>query len=80
MGVSVDKLEAIQKRTRQGKRFIGYRPIDAELMRTQQQVADNFYRIGLLPKKVDVTVGLLTPEQYAALLPTEKQVAVTSKK
>ncbi|MBC8137267.1 MAG: aliphatic sulfonate ABC transporter substrate-binding protein [Fibrella sp.] len=69
MGVSVDKLEAIQKRTRKGKRYIGYRPIDDEVVRTQQEVAENFYRIGLLPRKVDVKTGLLTKEQYAALLP-----------
>lgn len=69
MGVSVDKLEAIQKRTRKGKQYIGYRPIDDEVMRVQQEVAANFERIGLLPKKVDVKTGLLTKEQYAALLP-----------
>ena len=69
MGVSVDKLEAIQKNTRKGKVFIGYRPIDNDVVETQQQVADNFFRIGLLPKRVDVKTGLLTPEQYAALLP-----------
>jgi len=67
--VDVATLEEIQRRTQKGRRHVGYRPIDADVIKTQQLLADNFYRVGLLPKPVDIRTGLLTPAQYAALTP-----------
>ncbi|WP_392535092.1 aliphatic sulfonate ABC transporter substrate-binding protein [Nostoc sp. C117] len=37
----------------------------------QQEVADKWYSLGLIPKKVDVKVGFLTPEEYAKITPSE---------
>jgi sulfonate transport system substrate-binding protein len=42
-------------------------PITESVMVKQQQVADLYFGLGYLPKKVDVRLGLLRPEQYAAL-------------
>jgi|SRR5579871_5421704 len=70
VGLNVDLLEQIQKRaTPPGQRYVAYRPIDARVMSDQQTVADIFYRIGLLPHRVNVGAGLLTPQEYAGLTP-----------
>jgi sulfonate transport system substrate-binding protein len=42
-------------------------PITPAVMVKQQEVADLYFGLGYLPKKVDVKTGLLRPEQYAAL-------------
>ncbi len=42
-------------------------PITDAVMAKQQEVADIYFGLGYLPKKVDVKAGLLRPEQYAAL-------------
>jgi sulfonate transport system substrate-binding protein len=44
-------------------------PITDAAMLKQQEVADLYFGLGYLPKKVDVRAGLLRPEQYAALGP-----------
>ncbi|MFM5979816.1 MAG: aliphatic sulfonates ABC transporter substrate-binding protein, partial [Sphaerospermopsis kisseleviana] len=36
-----------------------------------QEVADKWYSLGLIPKKVNVRNGFLTPEQYAEITPKE---------
>lgn len=69
VGVDAKTLESITARSKKGREHVGFRPIDAEVVAAQQAVADNFLRIGLLPKRVDVRAALLTPEQYAALTP-----------
>jgi sulfonate transport system substrate-binding protein len=44
-------------------------PITEPVIAKQQEVADMYFGLGYLPKKVDVRKGLLRPEQYAALGP-----------
>ncbi len=41
-------------------------PLTDEVINAEQKVADEFLRIGLLPSRVDVRKGLLTPQEYAA--------------
>lgn len=45
-------------------------PINAELIAAQQEVADTFYRLKLIPKQINVKEAMLTPEEYAALSPS----------
>jgi sulfonate transport system substrate-binding protein len=46
-------------------------PITNEVIQKQQQVADLWYRLGLIPKKVNVKEDFLTPEQYAEITPKD---------
>jgi len=64
-GVEASTLLLLQnKRARKG-----IRSIDDEIIKQQQTVADNYVRIGLLPKPIDVREAMLTPAEYAALTP-----------
>ncbi|MDF5730676.1 MAG: aliphatic sulfonate ABC transporter substrate-binding protein [Rhizonema sp. PD38] len=49
----------------------GLRPITKEIINKQQQVADLWYSLKLIPKKVNVRDGFLTPEQYAEITPKD---------
>jgi sulfonate transport system substrate-binding protein len=49
----------------------GLRPITEQVINKQQEVADMWYSQGLLPKKVDVKVGFLTPQEYAEITPKD---------
>ncbi len=49
----------------------GLRPITEKIINKQQQVADLWYSLGLLPKKVNVRDGFLTPQQYAEITPKD---------
>lgn len=49
----------------------GLVPITAKTIAKQQEVADKWFSLGLIPKKVDVKVGFLTPEEYAKITPAE---------
>lgn len=49
----------------------GLRPITEKVIQKQQEVADMWYNLKLLPKKVDVKSGFLTPQDYAAITPKE---------
>ncbi|RCJ20021.1 aliphatic sulfonate ABC transporter substrate-binding protein [Nostoc sp. ATCC 43529] len=49
----------------------GVLPITEKTIIKQQEVADKWYSLGLIPKKVDVKVGFLTPEEYAKITPAE---------
>lgn len=49
----------------------GLRPITEQVINKQQEVADKWYSLGLLPKKVNVRDGFLTPEQYATITPKD---------
>ncbi|MBR8840399.1 MAG: aliphatic sulfonate ABC transporter substrate-binding protein [Stigonema ocellatum SAG 48.90 = DSM 106950] len=60
----LDMMEAVIRR-----RSYGLRAISPDLMKDQQQVADYFYKNGLIPKPVNVQEALLTSEQYAAITP-----------
>ncbi|ABA24609.1 ABC transporter, substrate-binding protein, aliphatic sulfonates [Trichormus variabilis ATCC 29413] len=46
-------------------------PITEQIINKQQEVADKWYRLGLIPRKVNVRDGFLTPEQYAEITPQE---------
>ena len=46
-------------------------PITDAVINKQQEVADKWYSLGLIPKKVNVRNGFLTPEQYAEITPKE---------
>jgi len=49
----------------------GLRPITEEIINKQQEVADLWYNLKLIPKKVNVRDGFLTPEQYAEITPKD---------
>lgn len=46
-------------------------PITEVIINKQQEVAEKWYNLGLIPKKVNVRDGFLTPEQYAEITPKE---------
>jgi len=46
-------------------------PITDAVIEKQQEVADKWYSLGLIPKKVNVKNAFLTPEQYAEITPQE---------
>jgi sulfonate transport system substrate-binding protein len=48
----------------------GVLPITEPGIAKQQEVADLWFRLGFLPKKVDVRTGFLPLAQYAALMPS----------
>jgi sulfonate transport system substrate-binding protein len=79
IGVDVATLELNWRRAAKGDSGVGYRPIDAEVVAAQQKVADIFLRIRLLPKRVDVRAGLLTPAEYAAITPAAGSAAKVAK-
>jgi sulfonate transport system substrate-binding protein len=47
----------------------GVLPITEPAIQKQQQVADLWFRLGFLPKPVDVRTGFLALTQYAAMMP-----------
>ncbi|BAZ48435.1 sulfonate ABC transporter substrate-binding protein [Nostoc ellipsosporum NOK] len=49
----------------------GLRPITEQVINKQQEVADKWYSLGLIPKKVNVREGFLTPEEYAKITPSD---------
>jgi len=60
-------IETMRKAT--NRRTFGIVPINDELINLQQEVADTYYQLKLIPKKVNVRDGVLTKEQYAAFSP-----------
>ncbi|MBD2523633.1 aliphatic sulfonate ABC transporter substrate-binding protein [Nostoc sp. FACHB-133] len=64
VGIDVPTLKKIQ-----AKSVYGLLPITEEVINKQQKIADLWYSQGLLPKKVNVRDGVLTPEEYAAFIP-----------
>ncbi|WP_335085019.1 aliphatic sulfonate ABC transporter substrate-binding protein [Nostoc sp.] len=63
VGIDVPTLKTIHS-----KAVYGLLPITDEVIK-KQQIADLWYAQGLLPKKVNVKDGVLTPEEYAAFTP-----------
>ncbi len=63
-GLKLSTLERVMGR--QSERLV---PIDARFLVEQQKVADTFWRLGLLPRRVDVRQATLSPAWYAALTP-----------
>jgi sulfonate transport system substrate-binding protein len=57
-------LKMMQKST--NRRKFDITPFTPELIILQQQVADKFAEIKLIPKPINVKEAMLTPEQYAA--------------
>jgi sulfonate transport system substrate-binding protein len=64
-GISATTLELLLSK----RKHIHIRRIDDAIIREQQSVADNYFRIGLLPKRLNVRDAMLTPDQYALLTP-----------
>ncbi|MBD2410446.1 aliphatic sulfonate ABC transporter substrate-binding protein [Nostoc calcicola FACHB-3891] len=64
VGIDVLTLKQIQ-----AKSAYGLLPISEKIVEKQQKIADLWYAQGLLPKKVNVKDGVLTPEEYAAFTP-----------
>lgn len=66
IGIDVPTLE-----TMHGKYDFGLQPITEQVINKQQEVADMWYDLKLLPKKVNVKDGFLTPEEYAEITPKD---------
>jgi len=49
----------------------GLQPITEEVIAKQQEVADKWYKLGLIPKQVNVKEGFLSPQEYAEFTPKE---------
>lgn len=67
----VTQLEVPTLEIMHGKYEYGLRPITEQTINKQQEVADKWYSLGLIPKKVNVREGFLTPQQYAEITPKE---------
>jgi len=68
-GIAKQTLIDLAKRRPRGDKYVGLRPIDDAVIAEQQQVADNFGKIGVLPKPVVIKDATLTPAEYAAINP-----------
>lgn len=68
-GIEKATLVDLAKRRPRGAKYVGLRPIDDVVIAEQQQVADNFGKIGLLPKPVVIKEATLSPSEYAAINP-----------
>lgn len=64
LGIPVPVTETVVKR--QGWTL---EPITDELVKTQQTIADTFFELKLIPKKINIQESILTPEEYAKFLP-----------
>ncbi|MBD2440855.1 sulfonate ABC transporter substrate-binding protein [Nostoc sp. FACHB-110] len=64
LGIDVETMRIATQR-----RSFGVVPIDDRLINLQQEVADTYYQLKLIPKQVNVKDALLTKEQYAAFSP-----------
>jgi len=69
---------ATQTRLNRSGNGTRYLPVDAALTADQQKQADFFYNLGVLPKKINVADDVLTPEQYAAILPAPRAKKATT--
>ncbi|HEY9659956.1 MAG TPA: ABC transporter substrate-binding protein, partial [Allocoleopsis sp.] len=67
----VTQLEPAILETIYDKTQWGVKSITAQIINKQQQVADLWYNLQLIPKQVNVRDGFLTPEEYANILPKE---------
>ncbi len=60
-------LETLKKAT--NRKIFGVKQIDSELIEIQQKVADTFYQLKVIPKKIDVKEAMLPVDQYVAISP-----------
>jgi sulfonate transport system substrate-binding protein len=63
-------IETMRKAT--SRRTFGIVPIDDNLIKLQQNVADTYYQLKLIPKQINVRDAVLTKEQYAAFSPNNQ--------
>jgi sulfonate transport system substrate-binding protein len=54
-------------------------PVTEKVLQAQQLTADNYYKIGLLPKHINVRECTLTPEQYAQIIPANQETVQAKK-
>ncbi len=64
LGIDIETMRKVTNR-----RTFGIVPIDDNLISLQQQVADTYYQLKLIPKQVNVKSAILTKEEYAAFSP-----------
>ncbi|OUL28445.1 aliphatic sulfonate ABC transporter substrate-binding protein [Nostoc sp. T09] len=64
--LDVPTLEAMH-----GKYDFALEPITEKIITKQQEVADKWYSLGLIPKKVNVRDGFLKPEEYTKITPQD---------
>lgn len=60
---------AVSKTAAQRRKF-GLIPITPELISLQQEVADTYYKLKLIPKPISVKDATLKPEEYVGITPT----------
>ena len=58
----------------------GIVPVTDKVVEAQQLTADNYYKIGLLPKRINIRDAVLTPEQYAQIIPVDQTIHQIAKK
>ncbi|WP_086767277.1 hypothetical protein [Nostoc sp. 106C] len=66
VGIDVNTLEKVHTRL-----DYGLLPITNEIVAKQQQIADMYYDLKLLPKKIDIKEVILSPEEYAKITPQQ---------
>ncbi|MBD2214787.1 aliphatic sulfonate ABC transporter substrate-binding protein [Nostoc linckia FACHB-104] len=64
LNIDVEMMETMLSR-----RKYDMQPINDQVLRDQQQVADLLYQLQIVPKQVDVKQATLTSGQYAAIIP-----------
>ncbi|QLE57303.1 ABC transporter substrate-binding protein [Nostoc sp. TCL26-01] len=66
--------EDVAERVMSRRTFAGRRGLSPALIAEQQRVADLFFEVGVIPKKIDIKQALLPPDLYAAITPAEIMV------
>ncbi|WP_409877655.1 sulfonate ABC transporter substrate-binding protein [Dendronalium sp. ChiSLP03b] len=66
VGIDVNTLEKVHARL-----DYGLLPITNQIVTKQQKIADMYYDLKLLPKKVDIKEVILSPEEYAKITPQQ---------
>jgi sulfonate transport system substrate-binding protein len=60
--------EAVKKATE--RRVFGLNPVTDDLISKQQQVADTYYQLKLIPKQISIRDAILPPDKVAAFSPS----------
>lgn len=66
---NVTKIEVPILEKMHGKYTYGLRPITEDIIKEQEQVAEFWFRLKLIPNKPDVRAGFLKPEDYEYITP-----------
>jgi sulfonate transport system substrate-binding protein len=73
--ITQQKLDAdVADRVMSRRTFVGRRGLSPALIAEQQRVADLFFEVGVIPKKINIQDALLAPDLYAAITPPEIMV------